>query len=175
MHGSDNPLSPIFGGCQRYVDGKCELFSFLLYGDVARSHQPTSIRFDFAKAVFVIEVLFSVVKPLKEALVSRFDFVRTLPDFTGTSAHDGRFFGKGGHDTIKVVVGKRIIVRLEQSAEWIQLWIFGCGFLRPRSVWSCDCGGNASYPRENGFSSVHSGNLLADTAFGQQDFLDSVS
>jgi hypothetical protein len=172
MHGRDNPLSTILRGRQRYVDWERGLFSFLLYSDVPGSHHPTGIRFDFANAEFEIEILFPKVETLKKALMRCFDFVRTLPDFTGTRTHYGSFIRKGGHDTIEVVIGKRIIVRVKQSAEWVQLWIFGYGILRSRSGWSCDCGGNAGYPRENGFSSVHNRNFLADIAFGQQDFLD---
>src|SRR5208282_342038 len=102
--------------------------------------------------------------------MGRFDFVRTRPDFAGTGAHDRGFFRHASHDPVKVVISKSLIVRLEESANRLQLWILGFGRLSTCGGWYRDCGSNTGGPRQNGFSSVHSFVLVGYVAPDQQGY-----
>ena len=75
MHGGDQPLIFLFRNGKGNIEGKGELFSILLAGDISRCHQPTHIRGRSTDPELVFEFLFSLIEPFEKVLISHLDLV----------------------------------------------------------------------------------------------------
>lgn len=125
MHRRDLPITAGLRGCEGNVHREREVLVVFFTFDLARRHQPAHPSGELPEFKLIREVLLTLVETLEKMLISIFNLLRPRPDFSWTRPDNDGLGSQRGENALHIVAGHGIVVRLEQSPDFLQFRIFG--------------------------------------------------